>query len=1288
MLKCLLFTFLCSIASIVDVPLNVPSHPSPTPHSTRPADYQSIRFNHDHLRNLDLIHDFYFEIFILFYLICTALIYIARGFIRDTRFINFNTCLDYLPQTSVSVKKERECYFLLSKLLEEVELFLSRIIIATLIFTFRLYKQSILNFFLIYKFSFLKLNPYTQIVSLWFCELIILLSLDIKPNPGPTSNQPVKGFSNSFFSFCNWNLNTLSKDNFQRVALIEAHNSIFKYDIISLCETSLNDDIEVPINILPNYLYYPMNHPSGERKGGVGIFVKDTLPLKPRPDLSFEECLVTELNFGRKKIFFTVLYRNPENRANSPEFETFLQNFEDLYKKLKDEKPYSTFFTGDFNAQSQNWWTDGNNTVEGLQLDNLLSDLSLSQIISEPTHFREHCLPTCIDLVITDQPNLVLNSGVRASLDPFCKHQITFCKINFSIPPPPVYKREIWQFNRANILAIKRAVSQFPWDERLNRIFDPSFQVELLNQAILNIMSNFVPNKTIKIKPSEPEWMNGDIRKMLKKQNRIYKKFKNNGFKEEDKVNLEAIRKECAEAIEMSKEKYLLNLGNKLCDNRTGQKSYWKIVNNLLNKCKIPRIPPLLVDDKFITCVKEKAALFNNFFVLQCQPFQNLSVLPNFFLRTDKEIHSFDISEEEILNILTSLNANKAHGPDNISVNMIKLCGTDLAAPLKLIFDNILKTGIFPKQWKRAHVTPVHKKDNKQLIKNYRPISLLPIFAKIFEKIVFKNLYNHLVKNDLITKNQSGFRPGDSVTNQLILLVHKILESFDCTENLEVRSVYLDMSKAFDKVWHEGLIFKLKQNGVKGNLLRLFENYLCNREQRVVLNGMSSNWGQINSGVPQGSVLGPLLFLVYINDLEEGIKSEIKFFADDTSLFSIVKDPKISADELNHDLKLINDWAFQWKMSFNPDPTKPAEEVIFSNKREQRAHPPLFFNDTQVKQVNEHKHLGLTLDSKLSFGSHIKEKIAKARKGVGVIKYLSSYVPVKTLDQIYKMYVRPHLDFCDVIYQLPEIRDRFTSKMHLPFWMEKIEKVQFHAALAVTGTWKTTSREKIYDELGWEPLWKRRWFRRLVQFFKIQNGLTPDYLREFVPPIRRHLYGLRSTNVLQSLKCNKSIFKNSFYPDAVELWNNLGPELRQSASLSKFKTDTLKLVRFQKKSIFGIHDPIAIRRLFQLRVGLSPLKYHKRGFKDNPSDMCSCELSAETTEHFLLHCTLHTEARKNMFQIVNPILETHELRLGNEDLEQLLLYGSDILNVDVNKTVLTATLKFIKKSTRFDPVND
>ena len=962
-----------------------------------------------------------------------------------------------------------------------------------------------------------------------------------------------------------------------------------------------------------------------------------------------------------------------------------------MLSQISNENPYSMFFTGDFNAHSSNWWTEGDSTPEGIYLENVFSNLNLTQIIKEPTHFREHCNPSCIDLVITDQPNLVLGSGVRPSLDPTCKHQITFCKINFSIPPPPAYNRKVWQFDKANLPLITRAISEFPWRQRLIQIIDPSLQVDLLIETILNIMSNFVPNKIIRIKPTEPEWLNRDIKNMLKKQNRIYKKYRKNGFKEIDKIPLDLYRKECAVAIAKSKQDYLCKLGNKLSNNCTGQKTYWKIINNLLNKCKIPRIPPLLIANKFVTSCKEKATLFNNFFVTQCQPFVNTSKLPIFFPLTAEKVDICGITSEQISNILLDLKVNKAHGPDDISIKMIKLCGNDLCIPLKLIFNNILETGIFPNQWKKANVTPVHKKDSKQLIKNYRPISLLPIFAKVFEKIIFMHLYNHLIKNNLITKNQSGFRPGDSVTNQLIYLVHEISKSFNCDESLEVRSVYLDMSKAFDKVWHKGLLFKLEQNGVTGKLLEFFKNYLNNREQRVALNGLFSDWGTIKSGVPQGSVLGPLLFLVYINDLEKGIKSSIKFFADDTSLFSIVRDPNISAEELNHDLQLINQWAFQWKMSFNPDPTKPAEEIIFSRKRGCQNHPPLFFNNEEVKQVNEHKHLGLILDSKLTFSSHINEKLSKARKGIGVIKYLSSYVPVKTLDQIYKMYVRPHLDFCDTIYHMPMIPNLFVYSFRLTNLMDKIESVQYQAALAVTGAWKGTNTDKIYDELGWEPLTERRRFRRLVQFFKIQNDLTPEYLK--IPDVspRTHLYGTRSGNAITPIPYRINTYMNSFFPNAVKEWNKIDPDLRQLTSLSIFKSNLLKTIRLPKRSIFNIHDPKGTKRLFQLRVGLSPLRYHKwhHKFRDTPSDMCACQTSAETTQHYLLDCNNYTEVRKDLFLEINPILVSKGLlNLQNDLLTKLLLYGNDALSDVDNKAVLNATIQFIHKSTRFDPTNE
>ena len=289
--------------------------------------------------------------------------------------------------------------------------------------------------------------PYDAI-ALWYFILHLILSSDVHPNPGPIF--PSSQFSSGFLSFCNWNLNTLSKDDFYRTSLLEAHNANFNYDIISLCETSLNETIEVKENILPGYKFYPWNHPDGTRDGGVGIFYKESLPLRIRQDLSFEECLVSELIYGRKKIFFTVLYRNPNSKANSPDFVNFLKNFENLTNNIKNEKPYTMFFTGDFNGHTQAWYPDGDTNAEGTLLDDLFSTLNLTQLISEPTHFfRDDCKPSCIDLIITDQPNLVLDCGVRPSLDPTVKHQMIFCKINYKIPPLPKFTRKLWHFNRA-----------------------------------------------------------------------------------------------------------------------------------------------------------------------------------------------------------------------------------------------------------------------------------------------------------------------------------------------------------------------------------------------------------------------------------------------------------------------------------------------------------------------------------------------------------------------------------------------------------------------------------------------------------------------------------------------------------------------------------------------------------------------------------------------------------------------------------------------------------------------
>ena len=214
----------------------------------------------------------------------------------------------------------------------------------------------------------------------------------------------------------------------------------------------------------------------------------------------------------------------------------------------------------------------------------------------------------------------------------------------------------------------------------------------------------------------------------------------------------------------------------------------------------------------------------------------------------------------------------------------------------------------FSYQWKKANVVPVHKKSDKQSLKNYRPISLQPIFGKFFERIIYNNIFEYLTTNKLISDNQSGFKPGDSCVNQLLSITHEIYHSLD--NGLEVRGVFLDISKAFDKVWHERLILKLNQYGISENLLRLIKCFLKHRKQRVALNGQTSSWTNVLAGVPQGSILGPLFFLIYINDVSDDFSSNPKLFADDVFIFSVIRDKSTSSKELNNDLRKISNRAY------------------------------------------------------------------------------------------------------------------------------------------------------------------------------------------------------------------------------------------------------------------------------------------------------------------------------------------------------------------------------------------
>ena len=547
-----------------------------------------------------------------------------------------------------------------------------------------------------------------------------------------------------------------------------------------------------------------------------------------------------------------------------------------------------------------------------------------------------------------------------------------------------------------------------------------------------------------------------------------------------------------------------------------------------------------------------------------------------------------------------------------------------------------MQSGVFPTEWKMANVVPVYKKNDKQNIQNYRPVSLLPIFGKIFERIIYNEMYPFFILNELISPNQSGFKQGDSCINQLLSITHDIYQSLD--EGYEVRGVFLHIPKAFDKVWHKGLLYKLEQNGIKGPLLNILADFLRSKKQRVVLNGQHSSWSDILAGVPQGSILGPLLFLIYINDLADGLQCNPKLFADDTSLFSTVYDINEATNSLNNDLVKITQWAYQWKMSFNPDISKQAHEVIFSRKRSIVTHPPLNFNGIPVAQTNSQKHLGMQLDRKLNFEEYLSKVESKVNKTKSIIRKLQNVLPRSALITIYKSFIRPHLDYGDII----------NDKAFNEYFHAKLESLQYNATLAITGAIRGSSSEKVYEELGLETLKSRRWYRKLSLWYKVLKNESPSYLFNTVPNSTAQRQTTNS-GITPTFFAKHDYFKNSFFPSAIPI------------------------------------TPLGIKFLTRLRIGFSHLKEHKfrHNFQDSIDPMCSCNSGIETTAHFLLHCPNFNTQRQTLFDKIATI-DANILIENENNIINILLFGKPNSEDRFNKQILNASIEFILSTERFN----
>ena len=499
------------------------------------------------------------------------------------------------------------------------------------------------------------------------------------------------------------------------------------------------------------------------------------------------------------------------------------------------------------------------------------------------------------------------------------------------------------------------------------------------------------------------------------------------------------------------------------------------------------------------------------------------------------------ITEQEVLKHLNSLNVNKSCGPDNLPNKILKLTAIIIKDPLTKLFNKSLETKTFPTIWKQGNITAIYKNKGSPSDKEeYRPISLLSCTAKLFERIIFKHFYKHLTTNNILTNKQSGYRPHYSTEHQLVYFLNELYLALDNHQDFTV--VYLDISKYFDRIWHQGLLFKCKQQcGISGDILPWLESYLHKRQQRVVINSTCSSWTNINAGCAQGSVLGPLLALIYLNDLDGVTDNNILLFADDTILFKTHDNNAEAQNSLQNDLDKINDFGKKWLIQFN---SKKTIEQTFSNRN--TIPPKLKFGDIDIPINYSHKHLGLTISKDLRFKEHVNNIIKRANASLSQIYPIAKYLDRNTLSQLYCTYIRPILDYGDIIY---DGHITITDQIRL-------ERLQTRTARLVTGALYGTSSERLLDELGWDKLKTRREIHKLIYFYKLldKRSNTPEFVKKLVPDSRRNTSNrlLRNSQNITQPPNHLESYKASFIPKTIKTWNLLPESIRNLPSTKSF----------------------------------------------------------------------------------------------------------------------------------------
>lgn len=893
-------------------------------------------------------------------------------------------------------------------------------------------------------------------------------------------------------------------------------------DIVATVETFLNESIPENYGKIDGYSKWYRKDRSTGNFGGIAVCFRKGIHVQPI-DVDIPDQL--ELAFFRLWINATdivllcVCYR-PQWHGSQP-IEYLHNNLDNILHQYSCK---NLIIVGDLNQH-----------LVARPFEELLTVYGLNNHVNFPTHISGSSL----DPVITDLPENLVNCrslGTAGSSD----HYVVHTEIKLETTRDAAITRTIWLWEKADWKGFRDALAAVNWGTI--HVGDINERVVAFTNLIVNLMEIYIPHKSYKVKPGDQPWFGYNCRVAADAKSKAWVRYKNNPNRHNKELHLKACR-DMNDVESWAKVHWQQNLKRKLTGRSVGTKTWWNIVEQQQGFGREDSIPPLEKDDGTIAITAvEKAELLGSFFADKMKVTDPNRSPPGVPILTNKILSSLTITEEEVKQLLLQVDVKKALGPDNVSPYVLKKCAYQLAAPLTLLFRSCLEQQIWPKLWKSARVAAVHKKKSRSQVANYRPISLLSILGKIYEKIIVNRITAFFDENCLLSSKQFGFRKARSTSDLLLQLSSKWNKSLDNGEYTYV--IALDIAGAFDRVWHGGLITKLKSLGINGNLLCLIHDYLDNRTLHVAINGQVSGDYPIGASVPQGSVIGPLLWNVYFNDLLQMIPQAYAYADDCTLTFTCTKENREGTiRKINETLKLINSWGRRWQVELAPEKT----QVMLITRRQDTSNPNLPDIKLEGKTLamqNSVNILGVEFDSKLTFTSHVSEIAKKCARKLACVRRIAYLLDSRGCSMLYNSQIRSLMEYSPLVWSSCP-----------PSYLRLLDKVQDRVRRLVE--FKQLETE---PPIFFQPLQHRRDVAGLCVMYKVHK-LSNRHLAA----LRLRSAPLTGYNTRTSYSANHGLqvpfarteqYLRSFHPRFCRLWNNVvrHVDLDEVRSLQQFKS--------------------------------------------------------------------------------------------------------------------------------------